>query len=88
MAFDEKVDMLFIFGDCHKNKRDAANLYAARYPDRPHPSCIAFARFEKQARSTGSLAPRKRQREKRITKEEAEIDVLASLYDCPNIFNS
>ncbi|KAG8240966.1 hypothetical protein J6590_097573, partial [Homalodisca vitripennis] len=85
MAFDEKVDMLLVYGECHKKKRDAA-----RYPDRPHASRSAFARLEKQARSTGSLSPRKRKRAKRFTKEEAEIisaiiDVLASLYDFPHI---
>lgn len=85
MAFDEKVDMLLIFGECHKNKRDAANVYAARYPDRPHPSCSAFSRLEKKARFTGSLATRKRQRAKRVTNEEAEIDVLAALYDRPQM---
>ncbi|KAJ8910622.1 hypothetical protein NQ315_002858 [Exocentrus adspersus] len=30
----EKVDMLLIFGECHKNSRNAAELYAKRYLNR------------------------------------------------------
>lgn len=33
----ELADMLLIFGECHKNQRRAAALYALRFPDRRHP---------------------------------------------------
>ncbi|EFN72091.1 hypothetical protein EAG_09942, partial [Camponotus floridanus] len=33
----ELVDMLLIYGECHKNQRRAAALYAERFPERRHP---------------------------------------------------
>ena len=33
MNNSEKVDMLFIYWDCQKNSRHAAQTYAQRYPD-------------------------------------------------------
>lgn len=33
----ELIDMLLIFGECRKNQRRAAVLYAERFPDRRHP---------------------------------------------------
>ena len=29
--------MVLIFGECHQNSRNAAALYAERYPERYHP---------------------------------------------------
>lgn len=37
MNNSEKVDLLLIFGECQRNVRQAARLYAERYPDRYHP---------------------------------------------------
>lgn len=33
----ELVDMLLIYGECYKNQRRAAALYAERFPERRHP---------------------------------------------------
>ncbi|XP_039303571.1 uncharacterized protein LOC120357432 [Solenopsis invicta] len=34
---EELANMLLIFGECHRNQRRAAALYAERYPDKQHP---------------------------------------------------
>ncbi|XP_011858894.1 PREDICTED: uncharacterized protein LOC105556413 [Vollenhovia emeryi] len=34
---EELANMLLIYGQCHKNQRQAAALYAARFPDKRHP---------------------------------------------------
>jgi hypothetical protein len=33
----ELTNMLLIYGECHKNQRGVAALYAERYPDKRHP---------------------------------------------------
>lgn len=47
---EELTDMLLIYGECHKNQRRAAVLYAERFPDRRHPRhgvfCIVYMRYE------------------------------------------
>ncbi|XP_011174276.1 uncharacterized protein LOC105206480 [Solenopsis invicta] len=47
----ELADMLLIYGECHKNARRAAALYAVHYPDRRHPAysrvyIVDFANLE------------------------------------------
>lgn len=44
---NEKVDMLLIYGECHKNSRRAAMLYRERYPERYVPDHKAFGRLER-----------------------------------------
>lgn len=69
----EKVDMLLIFGECHRNSRNAAELYAQRYPNRQHPAHQYFPYVENSFRQEGN-----REREQRfIINEETEINVLA-----------
>jgi len=34
---EELGNMLLIYGECHRNQRRAAALYAERYPDKRHP---------------------------------------------------
>ncbi|XP_067012966.2 uncharacterized protein [Anabrus simplex] len=52
---NELVDMLLIFGECHRNDRQAATLYAQRYPERRHPDRSMFRNVEKRLRQHGSL---------------------------------
>lgn len=69
----EKVDMLLIFGECQENSRNAAELYAQRYPNRHHPAHQYFLYVEKWLRQE-----RNREAEQRfIINEETEINVLA-----------
>ena len=43
--FQEYFDMLMVLGECHKDYRNAQDLYAARYPDRHQKSHMAFERL-------------------------------------------
>lgn len=85
MTFNEQVDMLLILGECHKNKRSAAELYATRFPDRRHPSDMSFLHLEKKARLTGNLGPKKRNRTHPITNIDTEADILASVLVVPHL---
>lgn len=35
---EELANMLLIYGECHKNERQAAILYAERFPEKRHPA--------------------------------------------------
>lgn len=68
----EKIDMLLVYGECHKNSRNAAVLYAERYPGRQHPCFQYFPIVERKLReginqNVGNF----------IVNEETEINVLA-----------
>jgi len=38
----ERVDMLFILGECRINYRQSAALYQVRYPNRCHPNAAVI----------------------------------------------
>jgi hypothetical protein len=48
---NEKVDMLLVYGEARKNLREAARLYAERYPDRLVPDYKIFGRLEQNLRN-------------------------------------
>ena len=39
----EKVDMIFVCGECRQIMREAARLYAEKFPDRVYPSFSVFS---------------------------------------------
>jgi len=45
---NEVVDILLIFGECHRNYRNASRLYAERYPDRRHPNPQQIINIERR----------------------------------------
>jgi len=53
---EELANMLLIYGECHKNERMAAVLYANRFPDKRHPTHVirffSIAEFANMARFT------------------------------------
>ncbi|KZC10809.1 hypothetical protein WN55_01821 [Dufourea novaeangliae] len=57
----------------------AKNVYAARYPCRFQPSRRTFNNVCDKLRQIGSISVRKIERQKRVTNEENEIGVLASV---------
>ncbi|CAK9819073.1 hypothetical protein ANTQUA_LOCUS10034 [Anthophora quadrimaculata] len=67
--------MMLILGECNRNAREAANLYAAKYPERHHPSAQTFYSIEKNLRSYGEF--QKKRRSKPITIEGNVVTVLA-----------
>lgn len=58
-SFAEKVEMLLIFGEVKRNASQAANLYAERFPERPHPDRKSFSNLVDQLKETGSLKYKK-----------------------------
>jgi len=51
----ELTDMVFIYAHCERNERQAAALYAARFPERRHPHYSIFRQLEERMRRYGSL---------------------------------
>lgn len=43
----ETVDMLLTFGECHKNSRNATELYAQGYLNQQHPTRQYFSYVDK-----------------------------------------
>lgn len=52
----ERIDMIFILGECLQNCLLASRVYAERFPDRNHPNKAAFERLLIQFKETGSLS--------------------------------
>lgn len=51
----EKVNMLLVNGECHKNPIRVKVMYAERYPDRNHPSRAIFEIMYESLRRPGSF---------------------------------
>ncbi|KZC03837.1 hypothetical protein WN55_01768 [Dufourea novaeangliae] len=77
--------MLLIYSECQQNSLRGKNLYAERYPHRSQPSRRTFKNVCDKLKETGSLSVRKSERRKRVTNEENEIGVLASVVKNPHI---
>lgn len=84
VSFSEKTDMLLIYGECLKNSRNAARLYAERYPDRPdryHPPHNFFVRIEMSLREHGQFTSRagngRRNQRPHEANDDEEMQVLA-----------
>lgn len=85
-TYDEYVDMLLIYGECHKNGRRAQNLYSQRYPNREIPSYRTFRNVEQKLRS-GSFPSGRAQtpRRKRVRTEDSNINILAYVQAYPHV---
>lgn len=77
----EKIDMIYIYSEAHKNARVVCNLYAKRYPERKQSSTRSFQQVAKLFSETGSVAMKKRHRMRTVTGENSEIAVLATVAD-------
>ncbi|GFW72842.1 DUF4817 domain-containing protein [Trichonephila clavipes] len=51
---EEYCEMVLLYGQCNRNKREAARLYAIKLPSRRHPSYCAIARAVQRLYKTGS----------------------------------
>jgi hypothetical protein len=77
---DEQVDMLLVFGECRRNSRNAATVYAERYPNRVHPCATYFYKLEKKFRREDANND-----DDFIVSEEAEVNVLAYVHFDPTV---
>lgn len=73
LTHDEKVDMFEVYILCHKNARDAVNMYRERYPDREVPRRRFFRKLETRLRANTQAFNCKRVR----VGNNIEIDILA-----------
>ncbi|XP_060855788.1 uncharacterized protein LOC132933528 [Metopolophium dirhodum] len=79
---NEKVDMLLVYGECRRNSRNAARLYAERYPERYHPPHNYFVRIESSLRNSGELPGRQgdnRRNQRQLIGQANEQDKLQVL---------
>lgn len=85
---EEKTDMILIFGECLRDPRRAAAMYAGRYPLRPrHPAQSTFRKLERNLRLSGTFVRRNRapRRDRVVGNEEEETTVLALVQANPHI---
>lgn len=83
---EERIDMIFILGECLQNSLLASRIYAERFPDRNHPNKAAFERLLIQFKETGSVEYRKVPlRKPVIENEDTEFAVIAAVVENPHI---
>lgn len=82
---EEKLDIILIYGECHRNATAAVALYAERYPDRRCPSRRTIGNICKTLTETGSWTPTKRRRTTPATGNGNEIAVLAAVAHNPQV---
>ncbi|GFW24146.1 DUF4817 domain-containing protein [Trichonephila clavipes] len=51
---EEYCKMVLLYGQCNRNKREAARLYAIQFPSRRHPSYCTIATAVQRLHQTGS----------------------------------
>lgn len=56
----EMTDMILIYGQCDENSREAARVYAQRFPNRVQPRHQRFPELRDRLRTTGTFAPGRR----------------------------
>ncbi|VVC31063.1 Protein of unknown function DUF4817 [Cinara cedri] len=80
MNHSQKVDMLFIYSECQKNERRAAQTYDQCYPDREHPAHSFIYNLKRNLKTYGSLSKSvKNQQRKRgdVLDKKVEEQLLA-----------
>ena len=55
----DKVDMIFVYGECRQIMREAVRLYAERFPNRVHPSFFVFSNIVQTFQEIGSVDNKK-----------------------------
>lgn len=85
-SYDEYVDMILVYGECHKNARLARDVYAHRYPNRITPCWKTFSCVERTMRrgvfpSGKPILPRQRPAQR----DENLIAVLAYINVNPHV---
>lgn len=83
---EERIDMVFILGECLQNSLLACRVYAERFPNRNHPNKAAFERLLAQFKETGSVEYKTDPKRKPITEnEDIELAVIAEVVEDPHI---
>ncbi|ERL95784.1 hypothetical protein D910_00298 [Dendroctonus ponderosae] len=82
---EERIDMIFTLGECHKNSLLASRVYAQKFPERNDPKPTVFKRFLHQFEETGSVNYKKPITRKSVTEDEENVfAVIGSVIENPN----
>jgi len=54
-TIEERIDMIFLLGECLENCVLASRVYATKFPNRRHPNKFAFIRLLSKFRQSGSV---------------------------------
>lgn len=80
---EERIDMVFILGECGRNPLLASRVYAERYPDRTHPRRESFQLVLDRFSNSGNIHNPKRIRRNVVATEENEFLVLGCIQENP-----
>jgi len=83
LTVEEKIEMIYIYGESRRNFDDAVNLYAERFPDKVR-SRSSFVRVIKQFSTEGSVKQKKRTRAATVCGENNQVAVLAAIAHNPH----
>lgn len=86
MNNSEKVELILIFGECNRSSRQAARVYADRYPNRYHPHHNYVLRLLRGLNENGQFPSNEnRQRQPRPNNfdEDTELQVMAYIRAYP-----
>lgn len=78
MTVQEKIEMVFVYGEAGRRIDNAVNLYAQRFPDKVR-SRASFARVIKQFSTEGSVKQKKRTRRATICGADNQAAVLGAV---------
>lgn len=81
MDNNELTDMLQVYYECNKNRRQAVRLYSDRFPNREVPQPCRFRRLDSNLRNYGAF--KKPKREERQFHGNVELDVLLNVQENP-----
>lgn len=83
---EERINMIFILGECRQNCLLASRVYAHRFPVRNHPKPAVFERLLNQFRESGSVSYKKPITKKPVTEDEDNVfSVVGAVIENPNI---
>ena len=86
LAKAEKVDIIFVYGECRQIMREAVHLYAKRFLDRVHPSfSVFFLNIVQTFQKTGNMNNKKRKRIKKATDDGNSTNILVAVALNPHI---
>lgn len=81
---DEMADMHFVYGVSGGNSREAARIYAERFPNRIVPDPRTFTAIHRRLRETGSLMPIQREGGREIMAPERQQEILDYITEHPD----
>lgn len=82
-TYEDKYNMIIIYGKCHENAAKATHTYRTRFPGRPTPTPKTFVSLSKNLLNYGSFKKPKRTRRKNVRTDENTALVLQTVNNNP-----